>query len=161
MTKRNTIDKVFLASPVYISGVEGALLISTGILGWVLSWPRMPLFPALNVLGVVLFAGAVAFHHYCERGHRQAHNRSDEITHIVTSGVYSIIRHPLYLSMIFIDLGIGLAFGIVWTFILSALAGVRIIVTALREEQFLVSKYPEEYSQYKQSVRWRMIPGVF
>ncbi|MGA2363709.1 MAG: isoprenylcysteine carboxylmethyltransferase family protein [Candidatus Aminicenantales bacterium] len=161
MIKRNVIDIILLANPIYISGVEGVLLIGTGILGWMFSWPRMPLFPALNVIGGVLFLSGVAFHHYCERVHQQAHHQSDDITRIVTAGVYSKIRHPLYLSMIFINLGIGLAFGIIWTFILAVLIKVRIIMSALKEEEFLLGKFPEEYRQYKQSVQWRMIPGMF
>ncbi|MGD1009501.1 MAG: isoprenylcysteine carboxylmethyltransferase family protein [Candidatus Aminicenantales bacterium] len=161
MTKRNVADRILLANPISLSGVEGALLIGTGILGWVFSWPKMPLFPALNVIGGVLFLGGVAFHHYCERVHRQAHHQSDDITRIIKAGAYSKIRHPLYLSMIFVNLGIGLAFGIIWTFILAVLIKVRIVMSALQEEEFLLRKFPEEYRQYKQSVRWRMIPGVF
>jgi protein-S-isoprenylcysteine O-methyltransferase Ste14 len=159
--KRSVFDLILLANPIYISGIEGVLLIGTGILGWVFSWPKMPLFPALNVIGGVLFLSGVVLHHYCERVHQQAHHQSDDITRIVTAGVYSKIRHPLYLSMIFINLGIGLAFGIIWTFILAVLIKARIIMSALKEEEFLLDRYPEEYGQYKQCVRWRMIPGVF
>jgi protein-S-isoprenylcysteine O-methyltransferase Ste14 len=34
------------------------------------------------------------------------------------------------------------------------------IVTALKEEAVLLQKFSHEYVQYKQEVRWRMIPGV-
>ncbi len=161
MTKRSAIESILLAKPVYLSAVEGVPLIVIGILGWVYSWPKMPLSPALNVIGVLLFLGALAFHQDCERVHEQAHQQSDKITHIVETGVYSKIRHPLYLSLIFVNLGIGLAFGVIWTVILAVLIGMRIIVTVLMEEAFLLGKFPEEYKQYKMKVRWRMIPGVF
>jgi protein-S-isoprenylcysteine O-methyltransferase Ste14 len=35
------------------------------------------------------------------------------------------------------------------------------IVTALKEEALLSQTFPHEYMQYRQEVRWRMIPGIF
>jgi protein-S-isoprenylcysteine O-methyltransferase Ste14 len=158
---RNLADKILLANPVHISGVEGALLFVTGILGWALSWPKMPFFPILNVAGGVLALSAMAFHFYSEKAHSQSHCQSGEITNIAKTGVYSKIRHPLYLSLIGLDLGIGLALGILWTFLIAILITARITMTALKEEKFLLERFPEEYGQYLQKVKWRMIPGLF
>ncbi|MBW8004049.1 MAG: isoprenylcysteine carboxylmethyltransferase family protein [Planctomycetes bacterium] len=83
------------------------------------------------------------------------------MTHIVTTGIYSKIRHPLYLSLIFINLGIGLAFRVIWTLIIAVVTGVLAIMTALKEEEFLLKEFPEEYSQYKKDVQWRLLPHIF
>ena len=158
---RKVIDVILLSNPGYLALVELSLLVGTGVLGWVFSWPKLPLFPALNVIGGVLFLGALAFHLYCERTHQQAHDQADDITRIVTIGVYSKIRHPLYLSLVLMHIGIGLAFGIIWTLIIAAVTGVLAILTALKEEEFLLREFPEEYGQYKKDVRWRLIPMIF
>lgn len=161
MRNRKVIDVILLANPGHLALIELSLLVGTGVLGWVFSWPRLPLFPALNVTGGALFLGAIAFHLYCERTHQQAHDQADDITDIVTTGVYSKIRHPLYLSLIFMNLGIGFAFGVTWTLIIAIATGVLAIMTALREEKFLLEEFPEEYGQYKKDVRWRLIPKIF
>jgi len=161
MRNRKVIDGILLANHGYLALIELSLLVGTGVLGWVFSWPKLPLFPALNVTGVALFLGAIAFHLYCERTHQQAHDQADDITHIVTTGVYSKIRHPLYLSLIFMNLGIGLAFGVTCTLIIAIATGVLAIMTAFREEKFLLEEFPEEYGQYKKDVRWRLIPKIF
>ena len=80
---------------------------------------------------------------------------------IVTTGVYSKIRHPLYLSMIVMNVGIALAFGVMMTFVIALLTIIHWIVTSLKEEEVLLQKFPNEYMRYKQEVRWRMIPRVF
>jgi protein-S-isoprenylcysteine O-methyltransferase Ste14 len=59
------------------------------------------------------------------------------------------------------NIGIALAFGIMVTFVLSLLSIIHWVLTALKEEGSLMNQFPEEYSRYKQRVRWRMIPGIF
>ena len=80
---------------------------------------------------------------------------------IVTTGVYSRIRHPLYLSMVVMNVGIALAFGVMVTFVIVLLTIIHWIITSLKEEEVLIQEFPDEYMRYKQAVRWRMIPGVF
>ena len=101
------------------------------------------------------------FHWWTEKEHKQAHERSKDIDKIVTSGVYAKIRHPLYLSIIFMNIGIALAFGIMVTFILALLSIIHWVLTALKEEKVLIEQFPTEYAGYKQQVRWRMVPGIF
>ena len=140
---------------------ELSLFIATAILGWLFSWPKMPLFPALNFFGFVLLVAATVLHILCGQAHKQAHVEAKNITHIVTVGAYSKIRHPLYLSLIFMNLGIGLISGIVWTFLLTIAAGALSVCTAIKEEKFLLKKFPKDYRKYMELVKWRMIPRLF
>jgi protein-S-isoprenylcysteine O-methyltransferase Ste14 len=78
---------------------------------------------------------------------------------LVRSGVYSIVRHPLYSSLIFA------AFSwVVFQVSLSHLIGAAILfaffdVKARREEAWLTEKY-SEYSDYQQRVK-KLIPGLY
>ena len=161
MKSGNVFDAFFLSNPFYRGMVELVILIGMGISGLVFSWTKFSIFPLSNIIGGVLILLGFAFHWWTERGHKMAHEQSRDIDVIVTTGVYSKIRHPLYLSMIVMNVGIALAFGMMMTVVIALLTVIHWIVTSLKEEEMLLQKFPNEYARYKQEVRWRMIPGVF
>ncbi len=78
---------------------------------------------------------------------------------LVQTGVYGIVRHPLYSGVIFVALG--------WTifqFSLSHLIATAILliffdIKATREETWLIEKYPD-YAEYRQQVK-KLIPGIY
>ena len=157
----NVFNVFFLSNPLYRGMFELFILIGTGICGLVFSWTGFSIFPISNILGGILIFLAFAFHLWTEKDHKQAHEHSENIEKIVNTGVYAKIRHPLYLSLILQNIGIALAFGVMITFLMALLTMIHWIVTALKEENMLLQKFPNEYMQYKQKVRWRMIPGIF
>ena len=161
MKKGNLINTILLSNPVHRGMIEYILLIGTGILGLFFSWSKLPFFPMLNIIGGILILCGLLFHIYAEKNHKQAHEKSADIVKIVNDGVFSKIRHPLYMSAIIINLGIALAFGIALTLIIALVSIFHWIITALKEEEFLLQKFGEEYSQYKKDVRWRFLPGIF
>jgi len=161
MQNRNLIDSILLSNPIYRGMIEYLLLIGTGILGLFFSWSKLPFFPVLNIIGGILILSGFLFHIHAGKNHKQAHEKSADIVKIVKSGGFSRIRHPLYTSAIIINLGIALAFGIVLTLIIAFCSILHWIITAFKEEAFLLQKFGEDYSQYKNIVRWRFLPGVF
>ncbi len=68
--------------------------------------------------------------------------------HLVTSGPYARVRHPLYTAMF----GIGIAFALVtanWIFVVLAVAAIAgVIARVPREEQMMLEKFGEEYQAY-------------
>jgi protein-S-isoprenylcysteine O-methyltransferase Ste14 len=161
MKNRTLIDTVLLSNPIHRGMIEILLLIGTGILGLLFSWPKLPFFPVLNILGGLLILSGLLFHVYAEKNHKQAHKKSDDIVKIVNNGAFSKLRHPLYASAIIINFGIALAFGVVLTFLIAVCSIFHWLMTALKEEEFLLQKFGEEYRQYKKNVRWRFLPGIF
>jgi protein-S-isoprenylcysteine O-methyltransferase Ste14 len=161
MKNRNLIDTVLLSNPIHRGMIEYLLLIGTGILGLFFSWSKLPFFPVLNIVGGILILSGLLFHVYAGKNHKQAHEKSADIVKIVKNGVFSKIRHPLYLSAIIINLGIALAFGVVLTLLIAVCSIFHWIITALKEEEFLLQKFGQDYSQYKNNVRWRFLPGIF
>jgi protein-S-isoprenylcysteine O-methyltransferase Ste14 len=75
-------------------------------------------------------------------------------TVLVTSGVYKYSRNPLYISMVLLQAGIGVAADNPWVLILliPTMALIRYGVIA-REERYLERKFGDEYRRYKASVR--------
>jgi protein-S-isoprenylcysteine O-methyltransferase Ste14 len=161
MKNKHFWDSFFLSNPFYRGMVELFILVGTGICGLVFSWATFDIAPVSNIFGGLLIILAFVFHGRTEKYHKQAHKQSDDIDRLVITGVYAKIRHPLYLSLIVQNIGIALVFGVVITYILALLTIIHWVVTALREEAALTESFGQEYIEYKQKVRWRLVPGIF
>ena len=76
-----------------------------------------------------------------------------------TKGVYYFSRHPLYLSMIVIYIGTGIA-SASWVFILLGIANILWIRTeAVIEERYCLERYNKDYPEYmNRTPRWAGIP---
>ena len=73
---------------------------------------------------------------------------------ILSNGIYSHSRNPIYLAMVLIFYGVKLIFNSVW--LTPALVLVLIVThygVILREEKYLERKFGEEYLSYKKRVR--------
>jgi len=113
--------------------------------------------PGILLVGIILIIFGlmlIVFARQELRKHRQPTDPGHPTTQLVTSGVFSISRNPLYLGGISILFGIALAFSLPWViiFILPTLiAGHYILI--LPEERYLANIFAEEYSSYTLSVR--------
>ena len=127
-------SRLLLSNPFHRGLVEYALLFGSGILGLIFAWSRIPWFPVSNIAGGVLLIAGLWFHLHAEKRHKQAHDRAAAITSIVKEGAFSKIRHPLYLGVIVMNLGLALAFGVVVTLAIALASMFHWIATALAEE---------------------------
>ena len=78
---------------------------------------------------------------------------------IKTRGMYSIVRHPLYASYLFILTGYALSNASPGNLILILITISCLVGRILREERYLVAD--ALYRQYVQRVRYRLLPPVF
>jgi len=79
---------------------------------------------------------------------------------LISSGIYRIVRHPLYLGSILMPLGLALAFRAVYALLYAPVIIIFFILTTFIEEKTLTEEYGEEYIKYKNKVKWRLIPWV-
>lgn len=71
-----------------------------------------------------------------------------------TSGIYSVSRNPMYISLLFFYIGLSFLIGNWWNFILFPLLILIVQEYVIkREEKYLVRKFGEEYIAYKTKVR--------
>jgi protein-S-isoprenylcysteine O-methyltransferase Ste14 len=77
-----------------------------------------------------------------------------------TSGIYGVVRHPIYFGDAFWPLGWSVMFNASYSFMLSPIWLIILLLFSSVEEERLVEKYGDEYVKYKQRVRKRIIPGV-
>jgi len=76
--------------------------------------------------------------------------------HLATSGVYQRLRNPMYVGLMLLVGGIGIALASDWTLVLLVPTAIVLHYgVVLREERYLERKFGEEYRRYKESVpRW-------
>jgi protein-S-isoprenylcysteine O-methyltransferase Ste14 len=79
---------------------------------------------------------------------------------LVTTGLYSRIRHPSYLGLLIMALGWGLAFRSGVGVLLAALHVPVLLARIRAEEALLQSHFGGEYDAYRART-WRMLPGVY
>jgi protein-S-isoprenylcysteine O-methyltransferase Ste14 len=78
---------------------------------------------------------------------------------LATSGIYERMRNPMYIGLLLVVGGLGIALGSDWTLLLLVpTALVLHYGVVLREERYLERKFGEEYRRYRARVpRW----GIF
>ena len=79
---------------------------------------------------------------------------------LITSGIYSYIRHPIYAGMMFIMLGTVLVFPTILEVIILILVYVTFIFRMIKEEELMGKTFSKEYSQYKKKTKM-LIPFIF
>lgn len=78
---------------------------------------------------------------------------------IKTSGMYKLVRHPMYAGYLLIHIGILLLMPTVFNFLIYAISWSAQIPRLLAEER-LLSQDPA-YRDFMTKTRWRLIPGIF
>jgi protein-S-isoprenylcysteine O-methyltransferase Ste14 len=114
-------------------------------------------------LGVVLFAagGALRIWPVFVLGRRFSGLVAIQPGHaLVTSGIYSVIRHPSYLGMLVNSLGWGLAFRSGVGVLLTALLIPPVLARIGVEEALLRTQFGDEYGEYCARTS-RLIPGFY
>jgi protein-S-isoprenylcysteine O-methyltransferase Ste14 len=85
---------------------------------------------------------------------------SDEHT-LITEGIYHRLRHPAYLGLLCLFLGIPLALGSWGGFAIAVIGGIpSIIFRIIVEERFLSEWFGADYRKY-QADTWRLIPFIW
>lgn len=86
--------------------------------------------------------------------------QTDRKQHVISTGVYGFVRHPLYLGCVLLMLGAPLLLGSIVGLIISVIAAVVLVLRIIGEEKMLVNEL-EGYTEYKQKVTYRLIPFVW
>ena len=141
--------------------IEWPILIGVALIATIFSPLDLPFSPATNIFGCLLLIIGFIIHGYTHKIHKQAHQQSEKIEKLVTEGIYSKIRHPLYLSLIMLYLGFAFSWGIVWILLPVVIFVTLTVLTAIKEEEALMEKFGKEYEKYIRHVPWRFIPKIF
>ncbi len=112
-------------------------------------------------IAILLFGGlvgllAITAH---KRGNFNIRPDIKESCELVTHGIYAYVRHPMYLSVLLMMLGVSLIYFTYYELILYAVL-VVVLLTKLLYEEHLWQCHSEEYARYKKHTK-RLIPFLF
>ncbi len=79
---------------------------------------------------------------------------------VVSTGLYGIVRHPMYAVTLVLFLSMPLVLGSVLAFIVF-LAYPFIIMKRIRNEEEVLLRELPGYAEYRQKVKWRLVPFVW
>ena len=86
--------------------------------------------------------------------------QTDRKQHVISTGVYGFVRHPLYLGCLLMILGAPLLLGSMYGFIIGVIAIIVLVGRIIGEENMLVNGL-EGYEEYKKKVKYRLVPFVW
>jgi protein-S-isoprenylcysteine O-methyltransferase Ste14 len=90
-------------------------------------------------------------------------SRTVEVTQdqqVISSGPYAIVRHPMYVGVLLFYLASPLALGSWWALLPASLIVPMLIMRILNEEKVL-ERDLAGYSEYMQTTRYRLLPGIW
>ena len=79
---------------------------------------------------------------------------------VIDTGLYGVVRHPMYMSTLLLFLSMPLVLGSVLSFAIM-LAYIPIIAKRIRNEEKVLESGLEGYAEYKRRVRYKVIPLVW
>lgn len=79
---------------------------------------------------------------------------------VISTGPYAIVRHPMYAGALIMIFGTPLALGSYWALIGSCCMLLGIAWRLINEETFLIKNLPG-YGDYRQKVKYRLIPFIW
>lgn len=79
---------------------------------------------------------------------------------VVSTGLYGIVRHPMYAATLLLFLSMPLVLASLWSFVIM-LIYIPIIALRIRNEEQVLERELKGYTEYKQRVRYKVIPFIW
>ena len=117
---------------------------------WV-SWAAAVLF----LLAYALYAEVLRENEYLSRTIGVQENQK-----VIDTGLYGAVRHPMYMSTLLLFLSMPLVLSSVISFVIT-LAYIPIIAKRIRNEEQVLEEGLDGYKEYKERVRYKVIPKVW
>ena len=124
--------------------------------GWIVL-PNWIVYAAAVVflLGYILYAEVLRENEYLSRTVEIQENQR-----VVDTGLYGIVRHPMYMSTLLLFLSMPLVLGSVISFVIM-LVYIPIIAKRIRNEEQVLEEGLEGYSDYKKRIKNKVIPFIW
>ena len=122
---------------------------------YMLPLPVCILAATLFIIAYILYAEVLMENTYLSRTIEVQEGQK-----VIDTGLYGIVRHPMYSATLLLFLSMPLVLGSVWSFLIF-LVYPFIIAARLKDEEKFLEEELEGYREYKQKVKYRLIPFIW
>ena len=123
-------------------------------------WMTMPAWLVYTGLGLFLASYALYAEVLRENTYLSRTIEVQEGQKVVDTGLYGMIRHPMYFATLFLFLSMGLILGSPVSCAILLLY-IPIIVRRIRNEEKVLEEGLEGYSEYEKKVKYRLLPFIW
>ncbi|MBQ4573097.1 MAG: isoprenylcysteine carboxylmethyltransferase family protein [Clostridia bacterium] len=129
-------------------------------LGYRFDWYILPKVVSIGASIVFLFAYVLYAEVLRENTYLSRTIKVEENQKVINTGLYGVVRHPMYSVTLLLFLSIPIVLGSVYSFIIFH-AYPFIIAKRIKNEEQLLEKELNGYKEYKQKVKYRLIPFIW
>ena len=150
------LQKIIITVAVLTMGA----MIVVSALDYRLGWSSVP--AVVSVVGDVLVGAGLltAMITTIQNGYAAANINVESDQKVVSTGMYSVVRHPMYLGNVVLMVGVPLALGSYWA-LLFVIPGLAVLAVRILDEEKVLAAELIGYSDYTQRVHYRLVPGVW
>ena len=125
-------------------------------LGWIIIPNYIVIISSIIfILAYILYAEVLRENVYLSRTIEVQENQK-----VIDTGLYGIVRHPMYMATILLFLSMPLVLGSVISFIIFLIYPI-IIAKRIKNEEEVLEKELKGYTEYKKKVKYKMIPFIW
>ena len=123
-------------------------------------WSEMPLWVTITASVLFLIAYALYAEVMRENAYLSRTIKVEEGQTVVDTGMYAVVRHPMYSVTLLLFLMIPLVLGS-WYSLIAFAFYPAIIIVRLKDEEELLTRELKGYAAYKEKVKYRLIPFIW
>ncbi len=145
---------------ILVSGIIFLLAFILAGLNFRFRWFKLPtlviiIASAIFLLAYIMYAEVLRENEYLSRTVEVSEDQK-----VVDSGLYGIVRHPMYTSTIFLFLSMPLVLDSIFSFIVMLVYPI-IIIFRIRNEEKVLENELIGYKEYKEKVKYKLIPYLW
>ena len=145
---------------ILVSGIIFLLAFILAGINFRFGWFKLPniviiIASVIFLLAYIMYAEVLRENEYLSRTVEVSEDQK-----VVDSGLYGIVRHPMYTSTIFLFLSMPLVLDSIFSFIVMLVYPI-IIIFRIRNEEKVLENELIGYKEYKEKVRYKLIPYLW
>jgi protein-S-isoprenylcysteine O-methyltransferase Ste14 len=145
---------------ISVAGLTLGATIVVSALDFRFGWSPVP--AAISVAGDVLVAVGlgIAMLTTIQNSYASANITVESGQELVSTGLYAVVRHPMYFGNVVLMIGIPLALGSYWA-LLFVIPGLCVLAVRILDEEKVLTQQLAGYCDYAQRVHYRLVPYVW
>jgi protein-S-isoprenylcysteine O-methyltransferase Ste14 len=123
-------------------------------------WSNVP--TALVIVGDILVAGGLGMSMLVvnQNNYAAATITVEEQQPVISTGMYGLVRHPMYVGALIMMVGMPLALDSYWA-LLTVVPSLAVLAIRIDDEEKMLRQELDGYDEYTHKVHYRLVPGVW